>query len=259
MSRSNPIIINPATRKFEWAASLGKLRYYDRETRETHEVPLPFRFMVLDQLSTITGYNKPEKSNVWSNEVRNTKVDTLFVRMKSGPLEAGLYSELAQTPRRGGKFAKAIYIAFYDTGNWKIGKLVVSGSALIPWFEFTKSHSVDTGAVTLTCGTAQDGIGGTYYSVDYKWEKCQPGEDDVAVVLDKQLQTYLDAYLSAPKVDEDGQGTPEPGLATPEQQADYEARKAAASTSHPAPTKQNDDLIIEDLEDEPINLDDIPF
>ena len=34
---------------------------------------------------------------------------------------------------------------------------------------------------------------------------------------------------------------------------------AGASTSKPAPSKKKDDVVIEDIGDEPINLDDIPF
>jgi hypothetical protein len=85
MSRSNPTLTNPANRRFEWAGGAGELRYYDRETKETIVQPLPFRFMVLDQLNTMAGFSKSDKSSIWANEVRDTKNDVMFTRTKAGP------------------------------------------------------------------------------------------------------------------------------------------------------------------------------
>jgi single-strand DNA-binding protein len=39
----------------------------------------------------------------------------------------------------------------------------------------------------------------------------------------------------------------------------YQGNGGAPSTSKPAPSKKQDDVVIEDIGDEPINLDDIPF
>lgn len=257
MSRSNPTLRNPSTRRFEWAGGAGKLQYYNPEDKQTYEVPLPFRFMVLDQLNMVTGYSKSDQSSIWSNEVRNTKEDIMFTKSGKGPLEAAVYNELFQTIKRGGKFTKSVYIAFIDNGNWRIGNFRAVGSSLMPWFDFTKHNSIDEGTVVMTRGEAQTAQTGTFFAPIYTWQKAEPGENEVATALDRQLQIYLSTYLSTPKVDEDGQGIPEPELATPEQKADYESRRAAATV--PAPAAQVDDVIINDIGDEPINLDDIPF
>jgi hypothetical protein len=265
MSRSNPTLTNPANRRFEWAGGAGELRYYDRETKETIVQPLPFRFMVLDQLNTMAGFSKSDKSSIWANEVRDTKNDVMFTRTKAGPIEAGKYAELAETSRRGGKFAKSIYIAYSMNGNWVIGNFRCYGSAMTTWFDFSKGRTVEQGMITMTRGEQVDGGTGPYFPPAYAQHACTPEEDNIAGQLDIQLQTFLSQYLAAPKVDEDGQSTDasvaNPGYATPEQRADYEQRRTAATDNYedPLPKPGKEDTIIEDIGDEPINLDDIPF
>ena len=63
MSRSNPTANNPnpSARWFEWKGSTGKLVWYDKEQKVNNEVPNGFTFLVLDQLSTVTGYNSKVK------------------------------------------------------------------------------------------------------------------------------------------------------------------------------------------------------
>lgn len=260
MSLSNPTLTNPAVRKFEWKGGPGKLVYYDKETKQAYDQPLPFRFIVLDQLNTVAGFSKSDQSRVWSNEVRSIKDDTLYTRTKNGPIEAGLYAELGATVKRGGGFCKSIYIAFELNGNWVIGNIQAYSSALGPWFDFTKVYSVEQGMVIMTRSELVEGTI-PFYPPAFAWERWEDGAYQICVHLDRQLQTYLSSYLAAPKVDEDGQGTETtsqaPGYATPEQQADYEARRVGTNTTQPAPVKN--DLIIEDIGDEPINLDDIPF
>lgn len=252
MSLSNPTLTNPATRRFEWAGGDGVLEYYDREAKQTHAQPLPFRFIVLDQLNTMAGFSKIDQSSIWANEVRSTKTDELFTRTKRGPIEAGLYENLTQTIRRGGKFAKSIYIAYELNGNWVIGNFRAYGSALGPWFDFTKAYSVEQGMVVLTRGERKEAGTGPFFPPAFSWQKWEPGDFQVALQLDKQLQAFLSAYLAAPKVDEDGRGTEivhtvETATVTPPIEKDDDTPPA------------NPDKVIEDVGDEPINLDDIPF
>ena len=59
MSRSNPTDFNnPSQKNFEWNGESGGFRYFDKslgEKGERVQVDLPFRFLVLDCLSTILG------------------------------------------------------------------------------------------------------------------------------------------------------------------------------------------------------------
>lgn len=266
MSRSNPTLTNPAQHFFEWKGGAGKLQWYNKEAEKNVEVRLPFEFLVLDELATITGYNKRDESGFWSNEVRNIKKDTLYVKTRRGPFEAELYENLTQSLKSGGKYAKSIYIAHKgEGGQYMIGNLKAHGSALSAWIEFSQKHAVETGKVVMKRGEVQHTPkGDDYYPPVFEWAQTEEAENEEAIRLDKELQIYLSQYLAAPKDGED-ESTPENyddlGKATPEQQADYENRRKAASRSRSSaePEPKKDDIVREDIGDEPVNLDDIPF
>jgi hypothetical protein len=161
--------------------------------------------------------------------------------------------------KRGGKFCKSVYLAHKGPeGTWIIGCLKASGSALSAWIEFTKRYNVGDGKIIMNRGAQQDAPTGPFYPPEFKWEKWGDEDYQVAVELDKELQVYLSQYLSAPKVDDDANGIDEPPKATNEQQADFEARRDAAASADDTPPAKPD-VVIEDIGDQPINLDDIPF
>jgi hypothetical protein len=260
MSLSNPTLVNPSTRRFEWSGGKGVLQYYDRETKQNRLQPLPFRFIVLDQLNTIAGFSKQDQSSIWANEVRDLKKDELYTRTKRGPIEAGLYEHLNQTMKRGGKFCKSVYLAYELNGNWVIGNFRAYGSALGAWFDFTKAYSVEQGMVVMTRGAQQEAGTGPYFPPAFSWQKWDEGSFQVAVQLDKQLQVFLSSYLTTPKVDEDGQSTEAMQPASSEVVHPV-TQPAATEPDDPAPNddQHGNDPVIEVDEDESINLDEIPF
>jgi hypothetical protein len=73
MSRSNPQdhLQNPATRWFEWNGERGEIRYYDKELKKNVEVPLPFTFLLLDEVATVRGWHDPQRLGYYANEVRD--------------------------------------------------------------------------------------------------------------------------------------------------------------------------------------------
>lgn len=272
MSRSNPQLTNPAEHFFEWAGGKGLLTWYNKEKKENIQVKLPFTFLVIDELSTIGGYNKADKSGFWSNEVRSTKTDELFVRTKKGPFEAGLYENLTQTRAKGGKYVKSIYLIHKIGDDWVMGCFKAGGSALSAWIEFSKTCVVQNGKVVMTRGAKQEAPTGEFYPPEFKYESADPAENDEAIRFDKELQIYLSQYLSAAKVDDNAHGTGEDdALATPEQKADYEERRASRSAADDfengeagddepvKPAKRAAPALEDEIGDEPINLDDIPF
>lgn len=254
MSRSNPTLINPAEHFFRWAGSKGQLQWYNKEQEKNVQVKLPFEFLVLDELSTITGYHKQSESGFWSNEVRNVMNDQMYVKTKNGPFEAGTYATLAQTRAKGGKYAKSIYIAHKIQDKWVIGNIQASGSALSAWIEFTKTLNrgdLEKGKVTMIKGEKQDAPTGPFYAPEFKYEKASSEENEEAIKLDRELQIYLSHYLSTPKVDENGEVI-----------HDDEIEISGIKTDGRVEGTSDDaaDIQIEDInEEEPIDLDDIPF
>jgi hypothetical protein len=275
MSRSNPTPTNPAQHFFTWSGSKGQLEFYDKEKQERVKVPLPFEFMVLDELNTITGFCEQDSSSYWSNEVRSTTRDELIVKTSRGTKQVGLYKDLTDVRSKGAKYAKSIYIAHKNkAGEYIIGNIKASGAALTAWIELSSKYITQNGKIRLT-GSIEGKKGATTYQIPtFEYDHIDSDENKIAIELDKELQVYLSQYLSAPKFDEhvDEEIDPELGKATLEQQADYERRKAAAKEPkldlsdsaednihvHNPMNPQEEDAVVEDLGNE-INLDDIPF
>ena len=93
---------HPCTRWLEWHGEKGLLRYYDRDTKTTVDVPLPFSFLLLDT--------------------------------------EGLYRDIRDAVvRQGGKYHASLYVAFRDeAGELRIGNLRLKGAALQSWSEVKK-------------------------------------------------------------------------------------------------------------------------
>lgn len=224
MSRSNPIPTNPAKRFFQWGGGDGELSYYDKEKAERITVDLPFSFMVLDELATVTGFCEPDNSSYWSNEVRNVSKNEFVVKTSDGTKQTGLYKDLTDVRSKGAKYAKSIYIAFEDGENgFVIGNLKASGAALTAWIELGNKHVTELGKITLT-GSTEAKKGKTVYHIPtFEWSNAEHDEDEIAKELDVILQDYLKDYL----------GTHKEELTT--------------------------DQVVEILDGEEIKLDDIPY
>lgn len=197
MSRSNANTTeNPSKRWFKWSGSHGTLEYWDKDKQENVTVKTPFTFLVLDQLSTITGWSDDAQSGIWSNEVRDLRNEALTVRTKQGIMGKGPYDQVKNL--KGARFTKSIYIAYYDDDkNLQIGNLKATGACLSAWIEFTKGRNVLKGAVTLA-DKHQAKKGATKYFIPVFEGKDEISEEtnDKAIALDKILQDYLKGYLT---------------------------------------------------------------
>lgn len=197
MSRTNRDneLRNPATRFFEWSSNEKTLTWYDKEEKKNVTVELPFVFLVLDQLSTITGWSDNDQSGIWSNEIRDTRKDILTVRTKLGTKDVGLYEKVKHVP--GARYTRSIYIAFKDGDELVLGHLKLKGAANSAWIEFTKSAGdIYAGAVRVT-GAVEGKKGATvYYSPEFAMNSVSKETLDKADELDRQLQAYLSVYLA---------------------------------------------------------------
>lgn len=201
MSRSNPNIKNPATRFFKWGGGEeggGKISYYDKAQEKEIEVKTPFTFLVLDDtLSTVSGFNKSEKSSFWSNEVRNITNDILTVKTGSGIKGRGKWAQL-KGDLTGAKYAKSLYIAFKDeTGEMAIGNIKIMGAALTQWIEFTKKFDVNQIAIIMDVNPNLQKNGSTkYYIPTFEALEVSTESNNEAVKLDSDLQAYFKSYFA---------------------------------------------------------------
>lgn len=230
MSLSQDRPTNPA--KVYMKVKSGAIVYYDKELQENVTVPQPFEFIVLDQLATIKGWSDQDESGFWSNEVRSVGRDVLTVRTSKGMKEQGIWKEIkGSVALAGAKYHSSIYVATKGRDGLEINNLALTGAALNAWIEFTQKHKVSTNKVVLAeWADAKKG------SVSYKvpvFQAVPMGDEEraEAVELDKQLQEYLNEYFNY--TPDEGHGSVDGGY--------------------------QKDTVIEDIDDEPIDLSEIPF
>lgn len=210
MSFSNPQSKNPAQRFMQWKGGEdggGRLVYYDKDAKEEVDVKLPFGFTVLDEFSTVTGFNKKEHAGFWSNEVRNLMNEKLIVRTKSGVVAQGLYGDIKESIQaKGAKYAKSVYVAFKDEdGELVIGNIKFMGASLTKWIEFQKLYDVTKVGVKITKKPKKEKNGSNEYFVPV-FEALELSKTTIETVksLDQELQVYIGTYLSRkPNVDDD--------------------------------------------------------
>lgn len=203
MSRSNQTeLINPAKRFIEFAGGEGGLRYFDKTLGEKGEnvaIELPYKFFVLDRVSQVTGGVDIDGGYVgyWSNAVKNLTTQKLIVRSKRGVEVEGFYKDIKGYT--GVKFMTGLYVATKnDDGEFQIELLKLKGSSLTAWIEFTKAHrNIYEGAFGIT-GIAErkKGTNKYYEPVFEHYAKVSEDAENVAQMLDKQLQEYLTAYFA---------------------------------------------------------------
>jgi len=201
MSRSNPTPNNPAEKHFRYQGSTGILQWYDRDEKKMQDVTIPFRFLVLDELSTIGGFSDSHKSGIWANEVRSTK-DLLNVRTSAGQLAIGSYDVIKDALKAaGGKYARSVYIAYQEvtetSSDWKVGNIKMTGAALGAWFDFKRKNNVEEGAIELTGSTTDKTGSVTYHIPTFEAVPVDDDADAIATRLDKALQAYLNLTVEA--------------------------------------------------------------
>jgi len=182
-----------------WSGSTGTLNWYNKEKQENVPVKLPFRFLVLDQLATIKGYNKQSKLGFYSNEVRNTRKEELIVKSKQGVVYTGFYKneqDIVMVPK-GAEYTQSVYIAHKVGDQWVIGNINMKGSSRSAWFDFTKTCKVENGTVIINKGEVQYAQTGDFYPPTFTYESSTDNENSEAIRLDKELQIYLNQYLAA--------------------------------------------------------------
>lgn len=266
MSRSNPTAKNPAVRFMSWRGGEeggGRLTWYDKEAEEEQEVKLPFSFMVLDELNTITGFSEKDHSGFWSNEVKNLQNDELIVRTSAGIVARGVYGKISdEIKSKGAKYAKSVYVAFKDDdGEMAIGNIKISGAALTAWIEFQKKYDVMQCAVFITDKPKKAKKGSnTYFVPVFEGQNVSEESEKVAQKLDNELQNYLSTYLSRKPDVDDSQVVDEPDDDVEIEDVDNDEAEAPKKE---APAKESPKAVPanggDDDEKEKINLADVPF
>ena len=208
MSLSNPSekSQNPSTRWFDWNGEKGIISYYDKDKKVIVPVPLPFTFILLDELATVRGWDELSKSGIYSNEVKDTRTDILTVKaFKGGTIAEGLYRDIKdRVNSKGGSYSSNCYLAFKGDDGLVTGVLRFKGAALGAWMDFKKNggRAFTEKAVTID-GTVEGKKGRvTFYVPKFSLMTISAETLSAAVDLDKELQEYLKGYLAHNRKDQ---------------------------------------------------------
>lgn len=194
MSRSNPVLQNPCKKFIDFKADQGKLVYYDRDEEKNIELPMPVYFVVLDELSTVTGFSKKYESGIYANEVHRVADEILRVKtFKGGAYIAGLYKDIKDNiVALGGKYTKSIYAMLLGGEEPELVNFQFKGAAFSAWID--KRVNTDNQVVGIT-GTYDEKNGATTFKVPvFEGFKLEKDVNDAAILMDTALQSYLKEY-----------------------------------------------------------------
>ena len=213
MSRSNDEDLkNPATHFLQWKGEKsikkadGKIievdkhffSYYNKEKKESIEVPLPVTFIVLDILHTINGFNEEEGARYYSNEIKTKMFATHPFRVKLGKHDAaeGIYSEIMPALKgQGAKYCQSVYALMKEGDDWVINNFQLQGAAFGAWMEFCRNTNVMKCAVKVSEWI--EGVKGnnTFNIPVFKAIPVSNETNNIAIEKDAELQKYLTKYF----------------------------------------------------------------
>ncbi len=187
---------NPATMFIEWKSDDRKFSYFNKDIGEKGEkvaIDLPFKFLVLEQMHTVKGWNDASESGIYSNEVKYIGKEPVNVRsFKGGDIANGLYKDIKQTiSEAGGVYHKSIYIML-EGGI--LANVALKGSSVREWSEFTQKTVKRLYDEWVTVGSAREEKKGSInYSVPvFEFDGSLCDED---AQLANDTFDVLEAYL----------------------------------------------------------------
>ena len=192
---------NPATKFLDWKSDQKGFSYYDKGLGKNVEVPLPFKFVFLDELSTVKGWNDASSSGIFSNEVKYLSKEPMTVKaFKGGEIAKGLYNEIKERVKNaGGHYSKSIYIM---TEDGALANIQLKGSATQQWGEFVKANRQSITRTWVNVKTATESKKGKVvfsvpnFTIGADIEDLDARDADAKF---DELESYLKTYLA--KVD----------------------------------------------------------
>ena len=199
---------NPAEKFIDWKSNDKAFSYYDKESKENVTINLPFKFLVLDELHTVKGWNDSLKGQIVSNEVKFISKEVLKVKtfhkdangknIKTDMID-GIYSEVKEKIKSSGAhYVKSVYIMLEDGS---IANLQLKGAACQAYGDFTAKTRSRLSDEWVEVANATDGKKGAvkYTTPEFKFAKSiSDSESDLADEAFNTLEAYLKAYLISP-------------------------------------------------------------
>lgn len=188
---------NPATKFIEWKSNDKQFSFYDKEKGENVLIPLPFKFLYLEDLSTVKGWHDPSQSGIYSNEVLLISSQEMNVKsFKGGEIAKGLYKDIKEKIKlSGAHYVKSVYVMLEDGS---LANIQFKGSGVQAFGEFlNKNKSRIKDEWTLVKSFKEGKKGSVKYTVpefifDKTLSESQEMQADEAF---NTLEEYLKGYL----------------------------------------------------------------
>lgn len=198
--KTNDRPVNPCEKFFQWDSENSCWSYWDKEAKERVKVAMDIPFIVLDQLSTVTGYSDKLNSGIWGNEVRNPSRDQFRVMAgNKNEVARGTWAEVKNYP--GIKFAASVYAMAKLDGEFILANFRMSGCSISPWIDFSNEvgKTALEGDLVIAVTEAVEGKKGrvTFNSPKFAVKATSLSEEasKQADELDRKLQAYLEDYF----------------------------------------------------------------
>lgn len=205
---------NPSTKFIEWKSNDKCFNYYDKEAQKNVEIPLPFKFLVLDELHCIKGWNDASSSNIYSNEVKFISKEVMTVKpFKGNEIAKGYYKDIKdKVVAAGGHYTKSIYVMLEDGS---LANISLKGSGVQKWGDFTQKTRNRLADEWVTVAKAEDGKKGAVKFSTPSFSFANSISDEEANMADEAfniLESYLKTYLAKA----------EPTIVEEEEEEDFE-------------------------------------
>lgn len=189
---------NPAKKYIGWKSNEKAFSYYDKESKENVLIPLPFKFLVLEELHAVSGWNDATSSGIYSNEVKFISKEEMTVKpFKGNEIAKGLYKDIKdKVVSAGGNYIKSIYVMLED---FTIANIHLKGSSVKQWGDFTQKGKTRLTDEWVTVESVIEGKKGAvkYTTPDFKYLQSLTAEEGIkADGLYNDLEAYLRSYLT---------------------------------------------------------------
>jgi hypothetical protein len=121
----------------EWKSDNKSFMYYDKEAKENKSVAA-LKFVVIKELTTVTGYDEKGNCGFYANEVSRIGEEVLNVKSyKRGKIASGLWADIKdEVTDAGGKYAKSLYVM---TEKGVMLNVTLSGIAVSSWIDLSSN------------------------------------------------------------------------------------------------------------------------
>ena len=213
---------NPASKFLSWKSNEKCFSYYDKdiannlkeqgksndEIKEIAniQVPLPFKFLVLDELASVKGWSDSLTGTISSNEVKYISKETLNVKCyhrnikgesTSTEIARGIYKDIKdKVNSAGAKYHKSVYIMLEDG---TLANIQMKGAVVQQWGTFTQRTKNRLPDEWIVVEKAIDGKKGAvkFTTPEFKFLKSlSESESEMADDCFNTLENYLKTYLT---------------------------------------------------------------